>query len=56
MDIWLLNVMGSAAMASAIVVGIMTQRLSRNMAGSKPLSYEQPAEARKRSRLMFWRR
>jgi len=34
MDIVLLNIMGSAALASAIIAGIMSQRLSREIAGS----------------------
>ena len=32
-DVVLLNVMGSAAVASALIVGVMTARLSREMAG-----------------------
>ena len=34
MDIVLLNIMGSAALASAVIAGIMSQRLSREIAGS----------------------
>jgi hypothetical protein len=33
MEMFLLNVMGSAAVASAIVVGAMTNRLSKELAG-----------------------
>jgi hypothetical protein len=32
MEIFLLNVMGSAAVASAVIVGIITTRLSRDIA------------------------
>lgn len=34
MEVFLLNVMGSAALASAVIAGIMTSRLSREIAGS----------------------
>ncbi|HEV2563789.1 MAG TPA: hypothetical protein VGU19_01760 [Microvirga sp.] len=34
MDVLLLNAMGSAAVASAVVVAVMTNRLSRELAGS----------------------
>jgi hypothetical protein len=33
MDVLLLNVLGSAAVASAVVVAVMTNRLSRELAG-----------------------
>ena len=42
MALLLLNVMGSAALASAVVVGIMASRLSREMAG---VDTRAPAEA-----------
>jgi hypothetical protein len=32
MDVFLLNVMGSAAVASAVIAGVMTTRLSREIA------------------------
>jgi hypothetical protein len=32
MEVFLLNVMGSAAVASAVIVGFMTTRLSREIA------------------------
>jgi hypothetical protein len=33
MEVFLLNVMGSAALASAVIAGIMTTRLSREISG-----------------------
>ncbi|WP_154664114.1 hypothetical protein [Microvirga flocculans] len=36
MAVFLLDVMGAAAIASAIVAGIMASRLSREMAGVDP--------------------
>jgi hypothetical protein len=35
-DVLLLNVMGSAAVASAVVAAVMTNRLSRKLAGLSP--------------------
>jgi len=32
-EVFLLNVMGSAAIASAVIVGVLTTRLSRELAG-----------------------
>jgi len=34
MEVFLLNVMGSAAVASAVIAGIITTRLSREISGS----------------------
>jgi hypothetical protein len=42
MEVFLLNVMGSAAFASAIIVGIMTTRLSREMACAPDSRLEPP--------------
>ena len=41
----LLNVMGSAAVASAFIVGVMTARLSRELAGLSEL-VEEPDQGR----------
>ncbi|WP_201831608.1 hypothetical protein [Microvirga zambiensis] len=54
MDIVLLNVMGSAALASAIVAGIMTQRLSREIAGLATIKPDPLPERLRHSRLMAW--
>ena len=54
MDIVLLNIMGSAALASAIIVGIMTQRLSREIAGLAAIRPNPLQEGRKHSRLTAW--
>ncbi|WP_153885307.1 hypothetical protein [Microvirga tunisiensis] len=40
MDVLLLNVMGSAAIASAVVAAVMATRLSRELAG---LARDEPA-------------
>ena len=42
MGVFLLNVMGSAAVASAVIVGVMTRRLSREIARSSDSHLEQP--------------
>ena len=34
MEVFLLNVMGSAAVASAVIAGIITTRLSREISGT----------------------
>jgi hypothetical protein len=54
MDIVLLNIMGSAALASAIVAAIMTQRLSREIAGLATVRPEPSQAERKRWRLKAW--
>ena len=36
MDVLLLNVMGSAAVASAVVAAVMANRLSKALAGLQP--------------------
>ncbi len=54
MDIVLLNIMGSAALASAIIVGIMSQRLSREIAGSVAIRSDPLPDGRRRSRLTAW--
>jgi len=46
LDVVLLNVMGSAAVASAVIVGLMTTRLSRAMAGSAESQPEKPNQGR----------
>jgi hypothetical protein len=54
MDIVLLNIMGSAALASAIIAGIMSQRLSREIAGSVAIRPDPLPDGRRRSRLTAW--
>jgi hypothetical protein len=54
MDIVLLNIMGSAALASAIVAGIMSQRLSREIAGLATIRPDPLPDGRRRSRLTAW--
>jgi hypothetical protein len=41
-EVVLLNVMGSAAVATAVIVGVMTTRLSREMAGTTGRQPEKP--------------
>jgi hypothetical protein len=45
-EVVLLNVMGSAAVASAVIIGIMTTRLSREMAGTTGRQPEKPGQGR----------
>jgi len=54
MDIVLLNIMGSAALASAIIVGIMSQRLSREIAGLATIRSDPLPDGRRWSRLTAW--
>jgi len=54
MDIVLLNIMGSAALASAVIAGIMTQRLSREIAGSVAIRPDPLPDRCRRSRLTAW--
>ena len=54
MDVVLLNIMGSAALASAIIVGIMSQRLSREIAGLATIRPDPLPDGRRRSRLTAW--
>jgi hypothetical protein len=44
MEVFLLNVMGSAAVASAVIAGLMTTRLSREIArtGNRRLESLEP--------------
>jgi hypothetical protein len=48
MEVFLLNVMGSAALASAVIAGVMTTRLSREIARAydphvEPLRTKRPS-------------
>ena len=40
MEVFLLNVMGSAAVASAVLAGILTTRLSREISGSPEIDMD----------------
>jgi hypothetical protein len=42
MEVFLLNVMGSAALASAVIAGIITTRLSREISGSSDSHLDAP--------------
>jgi len=42
MEMVLLNVMGSAAVASGVIAGFITMRLSREIAGSSDSRLEHP--------------
>jgi hypothetical protein len=46
MEVFLLNLMGSAAVASAVIVGVMTTRLSREIACSSDSRLEHPRRNR----------
>jgi len=54
MDIVLLNIMGSAALASAILAAVITQRLSREIAGLAAVRPDPSQDERKRWRLRAW--
>ncbi len=49
MEIFLLNVMGSAALASAVIVGIIATRLSREIARASANRPEHPRPNRRRA-------
>lgn len=47
MAVFLLNVMGSAAVASAVIVGIIATRLSREIARANDSCLEHPKQKRR---------
>jgi len=54
MDLFLLNVIGSAAVASAVLAGIIANRLSRKIAGSSHTPSDPLDEKPSRRPFSFW--